>query len=330
MHSGLYVTKLGLAKVRHGPPDARVDQSEHLLAGVRVGALRDGEIGYARIERRVDAAVVEVVFGGTNVAGLAFALGGERLERQDAVLRLRQLRMALLHDGLGLARIAPGQIAPGPRPRLPASAPASTACSRRGHCSSGLIHLIYGDKLLGQQRLDAMKVVGGVKQLGVGASSSALALATLALRFIDGGRGAIDIRRGAVGVRSRSSDSALLRGDRPGLVDDLPLQACPDRTAPSAARTRTDADRSRNSSSPCLTKALSCTASCVMGPSTWGAMPMKLAKTSASSVRGYRLAQVHHQEAGDQRGGNDREMLTIMPRRLRWTGVSFSGIATPF
>ena len=95
MHSRLDVPELGLAEVGDGPPDARVDQREHLLAGVGVSALRDGEIGDARVKRRIDAAVVQVIFGSADVGGLAFALRGQRLQRQHAVLRLGQLRMAL-------------------------------------------------------------------------------------------------------------------------------------------------------------------------------------------------------------------------------------------
>ena len=137
-------------------------------------------------------------------------------------------------------------------------------------------------------------------------SNSALALATLACASFDRRRRPIDIRRRALRVRLRCAYRALLRRDRAASRRRSDLPACSGRTAPSATRIRTAADRSRNSRPPCLTKALSCTASVVMGPSTCGAMPMKLANTSASSVRGYQVVTSTTMQARDQRGGHDR------------------------
>src|SRR5271170_8098528 len=82
------------------------------------------------------------------------------------------------------------------------------------------------------------------------------------------------------------------------------------------------------STSPCLMKALSCTGSWVMGPSTCGAMPIKLANTSASSVRGYRLVRLIT-NAPVTTAATMMAMLTILPRRRRGASVSISGIASP-
>src|SRR5271170_7724092 len=67
----------------------------------------------------------------------------------------------------------------------------------------------------------------------------------------------------------------------------------------------------------------------MMGPSTWGAMPMKLANTSASSVRGCLLVR-WITSAPVIRAAATMEMLTILPRRRRCGSKSFSGIASPF
>src|ERR1700728_4574738 len=76
-------------------------------------------------------------------------------------------------------------------------------------------------------------------------------------------------------------------------------------------------------------KALSCTASCVIGPSTCGAIPMKLAKTSASSVRGYLLVSPTTNSPVIKAPAM-MEMLTILPRCWRFGSTSLSGIAPPF
>ena len=78
--------ELGLAEVRDGPPDARIDQGEDLLAGVGVSALGDIQIGHARIERRVDLAIVEVVFSGSDRRSAALTLRCERINGKYAVL----------------------------------------------------------------------------------------------------------------------------------------------------------------------------------------------------------------------------------------------------
>src|SRR5271168_1197656 len=96
MHSGLDPVELGLAEVRDGPPCARVDQGEDLLAGVGVSALGDIQIGYPCIERRVHLAIVEVVLGGADGRGSSLTLSSKRLDGKHAVLRLAELRMTLL------------------------------------------------------------------------------------------------------------------------------------------------------------------------------------------------------------------------------------------
>ena len=75
---------------------------EDLLAGVSVGALRDGEVRHSRVKRREDLAIVQVVFGGADRRRPAFALRRQRIEGEHAVLRLAKLGMALLNDRLRL------------------------------------------------------------------------------------------------------------------------------------------------------------------------------------------------------------------------------------
>src|SRR5580698_1156818 len=57
-------------------------------------------------------------------------------------------------------------------------------------------------------------------------------------------------------------------------------------------------------------------------------MPMKLAKTSASSVRGYSLVRVIT-NAPVMRAAATMVILTILPRRCRCGLASLSGIASP-
>src|SRR5258708_3459358 len=63
-HAGLDMLERAFAKVADCPPCARIDQREHLLTYVRVGALGDRKVGHTRIERRIDPAIIEIVPGG--------------------------------------------------------------------------------------------------------------------------------------------------------------------------------------------------------------------------------------------------------------------------
>src|SRR5690242_14737623 len=51
------VLELAFAKITHGPPRPRVDESEHLLPNVSVRTLGNVEIRHSSIERGVDPAV---------------------------------------------------------------------------------------------------------------------------------------------------------------------------------------------------------------------------------------------------------------------------------
>ena len=94
-------------------------------------------------------------------------------------------------------------------------------CRDRG---SDLVHLVYGDKLLGQQRLDAMKVIGLIEQFSVGAVECSLHRGDICFGFADGGYRAIDVRRSAVSIGLGCANGTYLRGNRPSLVDNLTLQ----------------------------------------------------------------------------------------------------------
>ncbi len=71
MHPRVDVPQLSFTEVSYGPPHARVDEREHLLADVRISALRDGEVGYPRVKGRIDTAIVQVVFGVADDSSLA-------------------------------------------------------------------------------------------------------------------------------------------------------------------------------------------------------------------------------------------------------------------
>ena len=74
-HARSDMLQLAFAEVGDRPPGARVNQHEHLLTGVRVGAFGNREIGDPRIEWRVDPAVVEVVARGLHGGALSRRAG---------------------------------------------------------------------------------------------------------------------------------------------------------------------------------------------------------------------------------------------------------------
>ena len=84
---------LGLPEVGHGPPHAGVDEREHLLTYVRISPLRDGQVRYPRVKGGVNLAVVQVVLSVENVGGSPGTLCGKRIQGENAVLRLRKLRI---------------------------------------------------------------------------------------------------------------------------------------------------------------------------------------------------------------------------------------------
>src|ERR1700723_1208017 len=110
MHPRVDAVKLGLAEVRDGPPDTRIDQSEDLLASVGVSALRDIQVRHTCVERRVDPAIIEIVFGSSDRRSAALTLSGQRVDGEHTVLRLAELRMALLDYGLGLLILRLGRL----------------------------------------------------------------------------------------------------------------------------------------------------------------------------------------------------------------------------
>ena len=94
----------------------------------------------------------------------------------------------------------------------------------RDHRGPRLIDLIDRDKLLGQQWLDAMKVVGGVSKLGLRPIQFRFAAVDVRLRLIDGRCRVVDIGGRTLRVGLRRAYGTLLRCDGPALVDDLAFQ----------------------------------------------------------------------------------------------------------
>ena len=62
----------------------------------------------------------------------------------------------------------------------------------RGHRGSHLVYLVYGDELLGQQRLNAMKIVGLVKQFGTGTIQSSSGIRHIRPCFVNSSGGAVN------------------------------------------------------------------------------------------------------------------------------------------
>src|SRR5260370_34653874 len=89
------VLKRAFAEITNCPPGARVNQCEHLLTHMRVGAFGDGEVCHTCVERRIDSAVVEVIPGGLHRRGSLPTLVDEWFERSYGMCRLFLLCLAL-------------------------------------------------------------------------------------------------------------------------------------------------------------------------------------------------------------------------------------------
>src|ERR1700733_594516 len=99
-HAGLDMLERTFAKIADCPPCARVDECEHLLAYVRVGALRDRKVRHTRIEWRIDPAITEIVAGSFYCRCAGATLVDKRFERGHGMYRLLMLGMALFQDCL--------------------------------------------------------------------------------------------------------------------------------------------------------------------------------------------------------------------------------------
>ena len=165
------------------------------------------------------------------------------------MLRLSQLRTALLQSGFRLFIL----------------------CSRRSHlrfrqhhlrarlihrlllrcdCCPGLIYLVYGDKLFGKQRFNAMEIVGRIQQFCLCTIQSGLGAGHISLCLVDGCRCAIDIRSSTVGIRSSRTDGTCLRCDDPSLVHNLALECVRSRIALAAKHIHKAEGRSRRAVHP--------------------------------------------------------------------------------
>src|ERR1700722_16586141 len=80
-----------LTIVRDNPPLASVDEREHRSARSGVGALRGVLVGYVGIERRDDAASLEVEPGAINPCGQTRPLGLKDIQGVDNMNRLPEL-----------------------------------------------------------------------------------------------------------------------------------------------------------------------------------------------------------------------------------------------
>ena len=169
-------------------------------------------------------------------------------QSQYAVLRLSQLRPALLQSGFRLFML----------------------CSRRSHlrfrqdhlrvrlihrllsrcnCCPGLIYLVYRDKLFGKQRFDAMEIVGRILQFCFCTIQSGLGAGHIGLCLVDGCRCMIDIRSSTV-IFARAAPTALCCD---AIVRSGPQsgpRVCSDRIALAAKHIHKAAGRSRRAVHP--------------------------------------------------------------------------------
>src|SRR5215472_12418915 len=77
-HTWMNVVQLRLTEIGHYPPGPRVNEREDFLPGVRISALRNGEVGNAAIEGGNEFAVVEVVLGQIDCGSASGALRSKR------------------------------------------------------------------------------------------------------------------------------------------------------------------------------------------------------------------------------------------------------------
>src|SRR6266849_36916 len=104
------ILKRAFAEITNRPPGARINKREHLLPHMRVGALRDIEICHARVERRIDPAVVEVVTGAFHSRRSRATLVDERFKRSYGMYGLFVLGLALSEDSCGVFVLRHGRL----------------------------------------------------------------------------------------------------------------------------------------------------------------------------------------------------------------------------
>jgi hypothetical protein len=88
VHARFYVLELAFPEISDGPPGAGVNERENAFAHVSVGAFGDGEIGYARVERRINAAIIEIVASSFHGGLLCASLVDQRFQSGDGMLGL--------------------------------------------------------------------------------------------------------------------------------------------------------------------------------------------------------------------------------------------------
>jgi hypothetical protein len=219
-HAWLDMLQLRLAEIRQHPPDARVDQRENLLSYVSISALGNDEVGYTCVEWSVDAALVVVVLGVVDCRGASLPLGHKGIEGKYAGLRLVKLCRTLLRRRLRLRQggqhgVEVGSIESQLRfgfVHVLRAGPLRSTC---------LVHLVDGNELLDQQRLDAVQVIFGVCPFGLGSIQRSLGVGDIGLRLTDRGLRSVDIGAGAAGCRSRGGDGVDFGLNAALFVDDL-------------------------------------------------------------------------------------------------------------
>ena len=157
-HARLNMFQLRFTEIGKHPPDASVDEREDLLPDVSISTLRNDEIGYARVEWSVDAALVVVVLGVGDCGSASPALVDERIEGKYAGLGLVELGRTLLCRRLGLSErgqhgIEMGSIESQLRFGFVDRLRAGPFCCTR------LVDLVDGNVLFDEEWLDAVQVV---------------------------------------------------------------------------------------------------------------------------------------------------------------------------
>jgi hypothetical protein len=88
-----------------------------------------------------------------------------------------------------------------------------------------LVHLVDGNVLLGEQRLDAAQIIAGVCRLSPGSVQRSLRAGDIRLRLSDRGLRAIDVGAGAASGRSGGGDGVHLGPNATLFVPDLAFES---------------------------------------------------------------------------------------------------------
>src|SRR5580704_16949880 len=189
-----------------------------------VGAFRNVEICHTRVERGVDPAVIEVVAGGFHRRSSRPTLIDERFEGSYCIDRLFVLGLTLFEGSLGVFVLRQGQL---------------QSCLRKVQlrcrlfkrfCLSDFrrsrpVHLIHGDELFFEQRLNAMKTIIRISPLRFGPGDTLLSVCHISPCLVNSRCPSGDVRLGTLDIGLCNRDGTDQRRYPSPLVFNLAFES---------------------------------------------------------------------------------------------------------